>query len=559
MNNKKIFWGNIFTSLIIWLLSNFTILLLVLLGAGDQNLSPEKRVIFAVTSFISDMSDGKYFAETRKVMADESQKVQSRNLRQELESQKQKLESFVANISSLSRLAVLLKYENDIQNAFAQYAQASKMLTDSGENCDDPKVKEAIETLTSLNSYINDEFTRQYAARDDMSARQRGEILSKCLLNTAQGFEIAIDSIGIGNDMYGNKKSLIINGYWQFDPEKIQIKPDFFMTELGFKKQDDSSGNDMLICFVNSEDKKDYDIYYGKKADFDLKNLKTWYVFDNHQGMNVEVTFSGIHHVNIPCSRLSSWSSPKYEMLVVDMRPQKWCKFAVSQELSGNILLQLETHPEFVITPVKFNESFASGKVSGSHLTPASYLHQDLAADTAAVAVPQRIALNKFFGKDAADNNSREKTASPDDSSNRSATAQENEAADYNEEGRELERKGKYQEAFQAFSKAAGLGSEAGKFNCALLLVNGHCRWVNRQQQNISYVEARHLLLELVASSKNRNVLSNSYNALGYIYMRGGFGVRADYAKAEKYFQIAIKYGSSLAEGNLKQLKQFYR
>ena len=621
MDNKKICWSNIFVSLIIWLFSNSTILVLVLLGAGDQRLSPGKRVIFAVTSFISDMSDGKYFAETRKKLSTESRKNQNRNLRLELDKQKQKLDNFVANIFSLPRLAVFIKMEEDIQKAFVQYAKANKILSESGENTDNEFVINAVERLTSLNSRIDNEFTRQYAARGDMSVGQRKEILSKCLLNTAQGYEIVIDSVGIGNDMYGNKSRLIVNGYWQFDPKKIQIKPDIFMTELGFTKQRDPKKHNMFICFVKSENKKDFEIYYGEKSRFDLDNFDAWHIFDNDRAMNFEISFSDIWRGNIPCSRLSKWRSPEFDVLVVDMRPQKWCSFAFSEQLYPSTLLSIEKQKNFTVSPIKYSSSFSSGKITRSHLIPNSYLFKDLAQDIAAVAVPhpQQIELNKLFEANASNNtqeasdipkkpsvsaekpsnsakpsvsvpkplnspkkpsvsaeellNSPKKTSvsaekllnSPKKPSVSAEKPSANPPRDkdsgtyYNNKGIALENKGKYNEAFQSYTKAAELGNEYGRLNRALLLVNRRCKIVNRQGRNVSYIEARRLLLQITAESNNREVLGYAYNALGYIHMLGTRGLKPDFAKAEKYLQIAIQYGNPLAKNNLQLLKRVRR
>ena len=372
---KKQLKNSFLFSLLMWCFSMIVIFSTLFSFTGDQSISLPKRIPVTAVSAWEKLKTGEFIT-----LAAVNVKIK-RELEKEaaLHAGKQKLDKFVSEIKDWYDVYVGMKYSAGINLSYAKYKTAQTAIErwKAGEKFKSSAVSDALECISETNTAIEQHLQKQENFSDAVFLIRNGEVLSHILLQSGLGFEYIIDSMGF--DEKDPVKPLVVNGYMQYDPAKIILNIEQCLEAAKLSKKRNPEIHDFCIKLVK-DDHGNSSLYWGEKRGYKLDPINEMLGFvdstPSHHGMFSEISLSGSSWLSIPCNRISCREIDKIPTIIVDLRPQAWCKWGIRQDsISQNVY----PIPE-VGTPYYKKSQFPS-KVNYEHSSISNYIYCDLAKE----------------------------------------------------------------------------------------------------------------------------------------------------------------------------------
>lgn len=459
-------------------------------------------------------------------------------LAKELDEVKADFEKWLADVDSLDKERAIRKNQASIAGIARKYsfAQEDIKLFKNGKYRNSQGVSEAIAYIQRIRQQIEKSIADTCRKREYMSTAERNKeramLLADVLMSSGGCFEYIIDSMGFNRRNDGSLTMLTINGYQRFVPERFNNNAYKYLKWLGLEKQKKSE-HDFSVFIVKS-DKLDGEKYYGRKADFDMPELYRGCGIINRDGMvcgyYAMISFGFASSYKILCNRVVLSAVNGCPSLIVDLRPQKWCKWTLQANVERYMAERLAQNPGAIkFHQPHYSNAYKPGTLPSKHLDIEKVLKRKQFAhleNEAVGPIPHVLeildtTMNDVYAL----------------------------GVEYDHSLKD------YRTAYEFYEKAARMGSEPAAVNCAILLASFK---VYTAQRRMNYAAAEKKLLPIIDNMKNKVARGYAYNILGFIYLNGGYGVQKDIAKARAYLQKGAAEGNTQAKTNLEDLNKRY-
>lgn len=566
MNGKKYCNGSVFT-LIVWLLSMFVSLTALFAAGGNYDLPLKLRVMHPYVATLAYLTGNDYFKNMEREISSQVLIPQGLRMESKLATYKERLDKY-CNFDTPEKVYCYYVNKAAIDKANENYDKALKVLDawHKGDTTHSTIVHETMEQLADLLEVMSNSI-----GRGNMSDLQfNTETLALTLLNSGSYFEYKIDSVGADTGKYTKESTLFINGYMRFDPEDsremlIRSIKNFDFSEVRYNNRQ------KLAIFLLEKDDGSGSVFWGDDSQFNLPVLSALLGFVKNgnviYGMYSDINVAPKENISIRCNRLDSLAGDDFYTILVDLRPQNWCKWHIAQKsVDEKVFANLKSLSTLEVSGPTHNQSKAPAAVKPGHAA-IKHVFFDKASGIAADEVAEvNMPLSKVFSmknivkkpvkdfkaaEDSIESPVVKKIAqvflTPEE---KAASAQAKIT-----EGKKIEDNGDYVGAYNLYKQAADLDSDKGRLNCAIMLVQQQVVY-KEHNSDVSFELAKKFALETLEKSDNNMYKGIAYNLLGIIHNDGGAGVSKDIALAIKYFERGAKLGNENAQSNLDRLRQ---
>ena len=566
VNGKKCRNGILYT-LLIWILSMFFCLTALFAIGDDPDLPLTMRMVRPYVATIAKLTGWDYFENLSQKISNRAWICQALRMKGRLVSYKGSLDSY-KSFATLENVRCYLKHKDSIDQANANYDKAVKVLEawQNGDTTPSSIVHNTVEQIKNLVGELAQ--ARAGGSGNTPKIKFNAETLAMILLQSGACFEYKVDSVGADTEKYSKDSTVFINGYMKFNPEAY--RNNFVQYIKPFNFSEVRHGHDLAIYLLEKDDGSGI-TFWGQKSQFDFETLWGMLGFkkngDATNGMFAGITLARGKKMFISCDRLSWTSGDDFDTIMINLRPQGWCKWSASlksvEEEFFNELKITSTHE--VVAPSYYEKIVPATVTSGKH-TAVKHVFFDKASGIAPDAVVEPIisTLQVFINKKKAENNGNKIVLSDKNSPvvnhiimQRALTPEEKAvtAQAKIEEGKKVEETGDYPGAYKLYKQAADLDSDKGRLNCAIMLVQNSVTYNDRNGFNISFEIARQFAAETLEKSKDKQYRGIACNILGVLYNTGGRGLDRNVSLAIKYFEQGAALGDENAIKNFREMR----
>ena len=559
VNGKKRANGVLF-SLLVWLLSLFCCLTVLFIFGANDELPIKQRAVYPYVAFLAKYTDKACFKEMELELRKYSWIPQAFRLESKLTDGKDTIDSYT-DLTSVNNLYCYFMHKEAVDKVNKDYEKAADSLKawHRGDAVPpSPIVQETSEQIQELTDKL---------MKTQITNLSKPQLYSKTLalilLHAGTFFEYKIDAVGADTEKYSKNSSLFINGYMRFKPGDFIKDFERYVDPFDFSYVRDHNKHNLAIFLLEKDDGSGT-TFWGDKSQFDITQLYEWLGFEKI-GNSIHDMYSAVelapeNSILIRCSRLYRVSGSEFDTIIVDLRPQEWCKWNIVQKsVAENVFTALKSARTLSAAKPERDTSKAPVNITPGHAA-AKYVFFDKASGIAPeTAVAVNMPVTKIFAKKGNKPASRAASSPVVQQIMQAAlTPEEKEAASQKKitEGKKVEETGDYVGAYRLYKQAADMGNDKGRLNCAILLVQNNVTYTNNQGADISLEVARQFAEETVKKTKSKEFKAIAYNILGIIFNSGGQGVWRNVPLAIKYFEQGAALGDKNAKKNLEDLRK---
>ena len=565
VNGKKCANG-VFFSLLVWLLSMFCCLsVLFIFGANDE-LPIKQRVIYPYVAFLAKYTDKACFKEMELELRKYAWIPQAFRLERTLVAGKKTIDSYT-NLTSVENLYCYFMHKEAVDKVNKDYEKATDSLKAWHSGDAVPPSQIVQETSAQIQKLTDKLMKTQFT---NLSKQQlHSKTLALVLLHAGTFFEYKIDSVGADTATYSKESAITVNGYMKFNAEDYRNNFARYIAPLNFSEVRNEKKHNLAIYLLEKDDCSGT-TYWGAKSEFNLETLWDMLGFkkngDATNGMFAGITLARGKKMFISCDRLSWISGDDFDTIMVNLRPQGWCKWNTTlKSVEETVFNKLKSASALDVAAPAYSECIIPATVTTGKHAAVKHVFFDKASGIAPDAVVEPIISTSqvFINKKKAENKENKIVLSDKNSPvinhiimQRSLTPEEKAvtAQAKIEEGKKIEETGDYVGAYKLYKQAADLDSDKGRLNCAILLSQNSVTYNDRNGFDISYEVARQFAAETLEKSKDKKYRGFACNILGILYNTGGRGLDQNVSLAIKYFEQGAALGDENAIKNLGEL-----